>query len=254
MRYLTKLEREWRITMLFGTNPINNAQEFKQNFRVIYCGFALALGLSSCLLGGEVMNGGFDDPGSPGAPDVGDPGGDPFSEITEGFGLPTKLLVIKPCDEILALGDDGTNSDGLQHDEFGRPGDTLTDYEECILGTNPFDWDSDDDFISDSSDPSPLDINLPDYPTDEEDGSQPQAPGWGCFGQGDGVDDCDLDGINDFNETYDSYDHDSDNDGLRDGLELILGTDPENPDSDGDGRNDGDEIFYFDTDPALYDI
>lgn len=41
---------------------------------------------------------------------------------------------------------------------------------------------------------------------------------------------------------------DSDNDGLPDYVEVLLGTDPKNPDSDGDGIKDGDEIEK-DSDP-----
>ncbi|MGB5820618.1 MAG: gliding motility-associated C-terminal domain-containing protein [Saonia sp.] len=41
---------------------------------------------------------------------------------------------------------------------------------------------------------------------------------------------------------------DTDNDGLTDGEEAALGTDPNNPDTDGDGINDGDEVLNG-TDP-----
>lgn len=41
---------------------------------------------------------------------------------------------------------------------------------------------------------------------------------------------------------------DTDNDGLTDGEEITLGTDPNNPDTDGDGINDGDEVMNG-TDP-----
>ncbi|MGF1560428.1 MAG: gliding motility-associated C-terminal domain-containing protein [Flavobacteriaceae bacterium] len=37
-------------------------------------------------------------------------------------------------------------------------------------------------------------------------------------------------------------DSDTDGDGLFDGLEAVLGTDPNNPDTDGDGINDGEEV------------
>ena len=35
-------------------------------------------------------------------------------------------------------------------------GDGLTDYEEAVLGTDPFDWDTDDDGVDDLNDPVPL--------------------------------------------------------------------------------------------------
>ena len=42
---------------------------------------------------------------------------------------------------------------------------------------------------------------------------------------------------------------DADGDGLLDGEELIIGTDPDNPDTDGDGLTDGDEVNIHGTDP-----
>ncbi|MFQ6033713.1 MAG: hypothetical protein ACE5KR_02500 [Candidatus Bipolaricaulia bacterium] len=42
---------------------------------------------------------------------------------------------------------------------------------------------------------------------------------------------------------------DSDDDGLTDAQEAVLGTDPGNPDSDGDGLSDGEEYFAYLTDP-----
>ncbi|MDC1287530.1 PKD domain-containing protein, partial [Gammaproteobacteria bacterium] len=45
---------------------------------------------------------------------------------------------------------------------------------------------------------------------------------------------------------------DSDNDGITDFIEMLLGTDPDNPDSDGDGARDGDEVTAG-TNPLLGD-
>ena len=42
---------------------------------------------------------------------------------------------------------------------------------------------------------------------------------------------------------------DSDSDGLSDGDELDLGTNPLDPDSDDDGLSDGDEVLVHETDP-----
>ncbi len=39
--------------------------------------------------------------------------------------------------------------------------DGLTDYEECELGTDPCDHDTDGDHIDDGVDPDPLDKNVP---------------------------------------------------------------------------------------------
>lgn len=46
---------------------------------------------------------------------------------------------------------------------------------------------------------------------------------------------------------------DEDRDGLLNGDETRLGTDPRNPDTDGDGLIDGDEVNTHDTDPLLED-
>jgi hypothetical protein len=46
-----------------------------------------------------------------------------------------------------------------------------------------------------------------------------------------------------------SFDTDSDDDGLADGEEIALGTDPFDPDTDDDGLSDGDEVNVHGTDP-----
>ena len=46
---------------------------------------------------------------------------------------------------------------------------------------------------------------------------------------------------------------DSDSDGLADGPECSLGTDPSNPDTDADGLSDGDEVHTYNTDPLAPD-
>ena len=46
---------------------------------------------------------------------------------------------------------------------------------------------------------------------------------------------------------------DSDGDGFNDGLELTLGTSPNNPDSDGDGLYDSSEVGFYFTDPLKPD-
>lgn len=47
--------------------------------------------------------------------------------------------------------------------------------------------------------------------------------------------------------------NDKDGDGLTDGEEKSIGTDPLNPDTDGDGLNDGDEVQIYDTNPLNQD-
>jgi len=46
---------------------------------------------------------------------------------------------------------------------------------------------------------------------------------------------------------------DSDNDGLTDAEEKILGTNPNSPDTDADGLKDGDEVKVYKTNPLLMD-
>jgi hypothetical protein len=46
---------------------------------------------------------------------------------------------------------------------------------------------------------------------------------------------------------------DSDGDGLPDWLEMLIGTDPQNPDTDGDGLNDFEELFIYRTNPLNAD-
>jgi hypothetical protein len=46
---------------------------------------------------------------------------------------------------------------------------------------------------------------------------------------------------------------DSDGDGLPDWLEMLIGTDPQNPDSDCDGLNDFEELFVYRTNPLNAD-
>lgn len=46
---------------------------------------------------------------------------------------------------------------------------------------------------------------------------------------------------------------DSDEDGIPDGYEISLGTDPYNEDTDGDGFSDGYELTFLYTDPLVYD-
>jgi hypothetical protein len=51
----------------------------------------------------------------------------------------------------------------------------------------------------------------------------------------------------------DAVAQDSDNDGLTDAQERILGTNPNNPDTDGDGLLDGEEYFVYFTNPLKAD-
>ena len=114
-------------------------------------------------------------------------------------------------------------------------GDGLTNLQEYTAGTIPTDSDTDDDGLNDGNE-----ISV---------GTNPTNPDSDGDGINDGTDNCPLsanpqqsdassNGIGDACDTG----SDTDNDGLTDAQEYMLGTDPTNPDSDGDGINDGDEV------------
>jgi hypothetical protein len=105
-------------------------------------------------------------------------------------------------------------------DSGDEDNDNLLNYEEIEQGTDPNNWDTDGDGWSDGDEvhiyhTNPLDDN--DYPISPSD---PEA-----------------------------RERDSDDDGLPDWIEDIIGTDKNNPDSDGDGYSDGLEVNIFHTDP-----
>jgi hypothetical protein len=101
-----------------------------------------------------------------------------------------------------------------------RDGDDLQDVVEKRITTNPLNPDSDDDQFPDGAEYT--------YWTarSAKEHKQMLAP----------TGDVDGDGAPNI------LDYDSDNDGLSDGREIELGTDPANPDTDNDGLHDGDEV------------
>jgi hypothetical protein len=112
-------------------------------------------------------------------------------------------------------------------------GDGLSAAAEAAAGSNPADWDTDDDGLSDG-----LEVNT--Y------GSSPTNP------------DTDGDGLDDGREVNVTHTDptlaDSDADGFDDGDEInIFHTDPANPDSDNDGLMDGEEINFYGTNPLVAD-
>ncbi|MGI6495418.1 MAG: hypothetical protein ACOX5G_04910 [Kiritimatiellia bacterium] len=136
--------------------------------------------------------------------------------------------------------DPDTDDDGLDDgaelalgtDPFGydTDGDGLRDGEEAEAGTDPLDPDTDGDGLGDYWEF----WNMPEF--------DPLDPS-------DGLSDCDGDGLS-FAEEYlgtrghasNPNDWDTDGDGLSDGAEAALGTDPYHRDSDRDGLDDHDEI------------
>ncbi|MFK7935311.1 MAG: cadherin domain-containing protein [Saprospiraceae bacterium] len=119
-------------------------------------------------------------------------------------------------------------------------GDGLTnEQEETDTGTDPFNPDTDGDGENDGEEAG----GDPTDPTDTDNDGTPDAL------ESD-VTDADNDGINDEADPANldpcipdmlSDACDQDEDGLTNGEEADLGTDPTNPDTDGDGEDDGDE-------------
>ena len=129
--------------------------------------------------------------------------------------------------------------------------DGLNDFREHIVcggeGTDPDEWDTDGDGISDgcevlgfpSSDPldsdDPYDFSDPDVVFDTDNDGAPDAMER-CAGTS-------------------VTNPDTDGDGILDGYELqyMACSDPKNPDTDGDGLLDGDEYYLYGTDPCNVD-
>ena len=102
-------------------------------------------------------------------------------------------------------------------------GDGLTDFEETTLGTSPRNPDTDGDGMNDGWEQTYVSVGF--LPATDND--------------------IDADPGNDF-------DADPDEDGLTNGEECTLGTNPLAPDSDGDGLSDDQELAIG-TDPAVFD-
>jgi len=163
-------------------------------------------------------------------------------------------------------------------DRLDSDGDGLEDVIENIIGTDPFDDDTDDDGLMDGNEvnvygTNPLDpdsdfdglldglelgltapqgndtnlgIFVPDAdPSTTTDPLDDDTDGDGLI---DGVEDANGNGRVDPGET-DPNDLDTDDDGLPDGEEIALGTDPFDADTDDDGLTDGEEVYEHGTDP-----
>jgi large repetitive protein len=165
--------------------------------------------------GDGILNSLDDDSDGDGIPDLMETDADP-----DGDGVPNYV-------------DDDSDGDGLlDADEFaGDPdGDGIPNY---------LDDDSDGDGITDAAegDGDPDLDAVPNYLDEDSDNNGvPDAT------EGDG--DADLDGIPDFMDLDDTDgpDADADGDGVANGDELDVGTNPQDDDTDGDGLLDGDEL------------
>lgn len=114
--------------------------------------------------------------------------------------------------------------------------DSLSDAEEILLyGLNPVSWDTDGDSIADNDEKEgeALVYNSVNDLSEKEINEYISE---------------NLITINEANgETITTIDTDSD--GISDGQELAIGTDPKGADTDGDGLSDGEEILNYDTNP-----
>lgn len=128
-------------------------------------------------------------------------------------GLSDSIEIGEHIDKPLDSDQDGIIDALDANNDSDQDNDGLTDQVEALLNTNPQNYDTDGDGISDF----------------EEVGSNVNSPL-----------DSDLDGIIDALDT--SNDSDSDSDGLSDAQEQKLGSNPTSVDSDNDGINDKLEV------------
>jgi hypothetical protein len=150
------------------------------------------------------------------------------------------------CDGVVDNGCDDSDGDGL------------SDAFELMIGTDPFDPDTDDDGLFDGTemgfacDNPKTDLSLHHCIPDADHGAtvtDPLDPDTDHGGASDGSEDSNLNGRIDPGETDPTAGHagddatvvDSDGDGLSDALEAFLGSDPDDADSDDDGVLDGQE-------------
>ncbi len=211
-------------------------------------------------------------------------GTDPLNQDTDGDGFSDGAEVNTFLTDPLTI--DGDNDSDGEPDAYDTDDDNdgLSDTDEALYGSDPFNPDTDGDGFGDNvevvtfgTDPTVADGDndndgLPDAydPDDDNDGLSDvdeEANGSDPFvvdTDGDGFSDnaevvtfgtdpTVADGDNDSDGQPDGYDTDDDNDGLSDMDEAANGTDPFNVDTDGDGFSDYAEVITFGTDPLVAD-
>ncbi|MFL2941693.1 MAG: transglutaminase domain-containing protein [Candidatus Poseidoniales archaeon] len=126
-------------------------------------------------------------------------------------------------------------------------GDGLDDGDEITLHlTNPASADTDIDFLTDKQELMGWNSSNEEHGYGPTDPTESDTDGGG---QKDGLE-INLDGTDPTNAADDNLSaFDDDEDGLTNGEEAILGTDPNDPDSDGDRLEDGDEVNNWTTNP-----
>jgi len=162
---------------------------------------------------------------------------------TDGDLLSDKIDIIINCNPLDNDTDDDLMSDGYEYYMHLDPlnasdatidldGDTLTNYEEFLLWTDPKNTDTDGDKFWDNEELV--------YGTDPT------------------LYDTDGEGLSDYDEIIilltNATNPDTDYDDLNDYLEVhVYGSDPHIVDSDGDSLSDGDEVYIYNTHPAKKD-
>jgi len=156
-------------------------------------------------------------------------------------------------------------------------GDDLLDELEDIWGTSPHKSDTDGDGITDYWETTYTKTDPNDYDTDDDNLTDGYDPNMGVGELVIGTDPLDPDTDNDnltdgievlgwrikvtlegnvereYKVTSNPFKVDSDNDGLGDYDEYILGTDPKANDTDGDGFSDYEEVELYGTNPSSWD-
>ena len=173
----------------------------------------------------------------------------------------------------------GLSNVALAEGRVDSDNDGLEDDVEIIIGTDPFDDDTDDDGVMDGTEvnifatdplnadtdsdglldgtelgfafPEGNDTHPPVFVPDSDPTTTTNPLDSDTDGDGltDGQEDADANGAVDAGETDPNL-ADTDGDGLSDSDEIFTyGTDPLNPDTDGDGLSDGEEVLTIGTDP-----
>ncbi len=189
--------------------------------------------------------------------------GDPSNDDTDGDGIPDYLDLDSDGDglfDIVEAGGVDLDDDGLVDDDTDTDGDGLADVVDPDDGGTPWplpdtDGDGAYDFqdVDDDDDGIDTAVELADSLSimeNDADGDgvvnwlDPDADGNGVPDGVDGRGDVDGDGIPDYLDPDDNDGPlgDLDGDGLTNGQEATLLTNPNNPDSDGDGIPDGTEV------------
>ena len=166
------------------------------------------------------------------------------------------------CDDAVAAMNPGAaeiadaldnDCDGFADEGIDSDGDGLDNYTEVgLLGTDPFDPDTDADGMDDGAE-----VAAGTDPVDPDSDDDGLTEGAEALAGTDPLDpDTDGDGLEDGVEVglaTDPLVGDSDGEGLLDGEEVRLGTDPLAADTDGDGLDDFAEFGIEGTDPLLAD-